>query len=290
MKKIGIMPNLLKDEALCMTKEVIEWLEKYAFEIVVAKSLGEVLGESLTSKFEVLEEKQLFRVCDAIIAIGGDGTILSVAQRACHTQIPIIGINLGRLGFLADIESTDMQRLMDKLLDTSYTIEERMMLAIKVIEPSGETHYFEALNDVSITRSNFSRITEFEVQVNNQFVDFYAADGLLVATPTGSTAYNLSAGGPIVSPSAKVMILTPVCPHTIASRPIVVADTDHILVKTYNHNGTQLELAVDGQTKGFITPRHKIEIEKAAYTTKLIKLQQQDFFDILRKKIVERHR
>ncbi len=290
MKKIGIIPNLLKDEGLKMTKEVIGWLIKYEFEIVVAEHIGEMLGDAFATHLLAIEEKQLYPYCEAIIAIGGDGTILSVAQRACHTQTPIIGINLGRLGFLADIESTDKECLIEKLLNDSYTLEERMMLAIKVIEPSGETQYFQALNDVSITRSNFSRITEFEVRVNDQFVDFYAADGILVATPTGSTAYNLSAGGPIVSPGANVMILTPICPHTIASRSIIVSDTDHICLKTYNHNGTQLELAVDGQTKVVITPKHKIEIEKAVYTTKLIKLWQQDFFDILRKKIVERHR
>lgn len=286
MKNIGIIPNLLKDIELEMTKQVVAWLHAHHVEIYVAEHIGELLEESC----HIVEEKDLFENCDVIIAIGGDGTILNVAQKACVTHTPIVGINLGRMGFLADVESAEMEIRLSKLIAGEYTIENRMMLSVKIIGPSGDVQYFHALNDISVTRGNSSRITEFELEVNEKFVDFYAADGIVVATPTGSTGYSLSAGGPIVSPTAQTIILTPICPHTIYSRSIIVSDTDKIKIKTYNHNGTQLELAADGQTKVYITPGHSIEIEKADYMTQLIKLSEYDFFEILRKKIVERRK
>ncbi|MEG1149026.1 MAG: NAD(+)/NADH kinase, partial [Niameybacter sp.] len=154
----------------------------------------------------------------------------------------------------------------------------------------GEAHKFQALNDIYVARGSSSRISEFEIKVNDQFLDIYPADGIIFATPTGSTAYNLSAGGPIVSPSTHQIMITPICPHSIYSRAVIVADTDHIDIKTNNYDGTVLELVVDGQMKMNITPMHRIEIQKASYTTKLIKLSDLHFFEILRKKIVERRK
>ncbi|MGL5675437.1 MAG: NAD(+)/NADH kinase [Cellulosilyticaceae bacterium] len=284
MKKIGIIPNLLKDNELVITEQVVAWLLEKSFEVYVA----EHIATSLQSPCIKVEEEELYKYCEAIIAIGGDGTILGIAQKACVYDVPIIGINLGRLGFLADVETSVMEELLEKLLKDDYHIEERMMLGVKVIEPSGEVQRFFALNDISVTRGSCSRITEFEVLVNDAFVDIYPADGVVIATPTGSTGYNLSAGGPIVSPKAKTILITPICPHTIYSRTMVLADVDKVHIKTHNFSGTQLELGVDGQTKIYVTPAHQIEIEKAPYTTKLIKLSDLHFFEILRKKIVER--
>ena len=284
MKKIGIIPNLLKDIQLELTQHVVSWLDAHGFSAYVAPHIG----QKLHAICEEIEEEELYTLCDAIIAIGGDGTILNVAQKACVEAIPIIGINLGRLGFLADIEPELVEERLEKLLKGEIQIEERMMLMVKVIEPTGDINRYYALNDVSVTRGHCSRITEFEMCVNNAFLDIYPADGVLVATPTGSTGYNLSAGGPIVSPTAQTMLITPICPHTIYSRTMVLADTDTVQIKTHNMNASPLELAVDGQTKAYVTPRHQIEIEKAPYTTKLVKLSDLHFFEILRKKIVER--
>lgn len=286
MKHIGIIPNLLKDKDLETTKVVVSWLTKHGFEVYLTDHIGSLLEEQV----HTLEEQQLYDRCEVIIAIGGDGTILSIAQKACLFDVPIIGINLGRLGFLADIETSEVTQLLPKLLTKDYAIEERMMLAIKVIEPSGGSHRFYALNDVYVARGSSSRISEFEIKVNEHFLDIYPADGIIIATPTGSTAYNLSAGGPIVAPLANQMMITPICPHSIYSRAVIVADTDSIQVKTNNTDGTILELVVDGQMKMHITPEHSIEIQKAPCTTKLIKLSDLHFFEILRKKIVERRK
>lgn len=283
MKKIGIMPNLLRDTELATTKVIVDWLKDKGFSSYVTAHIGAKIGEQST-----WTEEQIYNECDAIIAIGGDGTILDVAQKACLYDVPILGVNLGRLGFLADVETSDVHELLEKLLDEEVQIEERMMLRAKVIEPSGQEHYFYALNDINITRGSGSRITEFELRVNDSLLDVYPADGVIVATPTGSTAYNLSAGGPIVIPYADNIIITPICPHTIYSRAMIITGTDKIKIHTYNYDNPHMVLTADGQSKMYITPAHNIEIDKSPYKAKLIKLSELNFFDILRKKIVER--
>lgn len=286
MKHIGIIPNLLKDKDLETTQVVVNWLIKHEFEVYLTEYIGALLDQSI----HMLDEEELYKRCDALIAIGGDGTILNVAQKACLYGVPIIGINLGRLGFLADVETSEVEQFLPRLLTKEYTIEERMMLAINVIDPSGESHKFYALNDIYVARGSSSRISEFEIKVNDHFLDLYPADGIIVATPTGSTAYNLSAGGPIVAPYASQMIITPISPHSIYSRAVILPDTDHIQIKTNNYDGTILELVIDGQMKMNITPMHFIEVQKAPYITKLIKLSDLHFFEILRNKIVERRK
>ncbi|MGL6175349.1 MAG: NAD(+)/NADH kinase [Cellulosilyticaceae bacterium] len=283
MRKIGVMPNLLKDVDLTTTKRVVSWLQDKGFYVYVTAHIASKLD--LTSSWT---EQEIYSGCEAIIAIGGDGTILDVAQKSFSYNIPILGINLGRLGFLADVETSDVEVLLEKLLDSPIKIEERMMLRARVVEPTGQEHYFYALNDINITRGSGSRITEFEIRVNEHLLDVYPADGIIIATPTGSTAYNLSAGGPIVIPYADNIIITPVCPHTIYSRAMIVAGEDKINLRTYNYDNPQMELTADGQTKMNITPAHIIEIDKSPYKAKLIKLSELNFFDILRKKIVER--
>lgn len=284
MKNIGVIPNLLKDSELSMTKIVVDWLQEHQFNVALTSHIATLLQDDLQG----VDETQLYQSCDAIIAIGGDGTILGVAQKASVYNVPIIGVNLGRLGFLADIDATSVIPLLEKILKEEYTIEERMMLKLKVIDPKGEESIFYALNDVNITRGSYSRITEFEIKVNDNLLDIYPADGIIVATPTGSTAYSLSAGGPIIMPHTQNILITPICPHTIYSRSVIVSDKDYITIHTNNYDGTQMELGVDGQMKMVINPNHFIHIEKASYTTKLIKLSELHFFDILRKKLVER--
>lgn len=286
MKHIGIVPNILRDHDLATTKVVVAWLIAHDFVVYTTAHIHQLL-EGVTLS---VEEDQLYEQCDLIIAIGGDGTLLGLCQKAAVCDVPIMGINLGRLGFLADIEASEVGVLFEKLLEQEQEIEERMMLKCKVIDPEGKEHVFYGLNDVSVTRGSNSRITEYELLVNSHYLDIYPADGIVIATPTGSTAYNLSAGGPIVVPHAQTMIITPICPHTIYSRSMIVSAHDHIQIKTHNDDGTRLELAVDGQTMLCVGPKHYIQVEKSPYNTRLIKLSEKHFFDILRKKIVERRK
>ena len=286
MKHVGIIPNLSKDTDLRITQMIADWLTQEGYKVYAASSITQrVIGIPFT-----LKENMLYEKCDIIIAVGGDGTILSVAEQACLVDVPIIGVNLGRLGFLADIEPYNIAQLLSKLLDDNYHIEERMMLKAKVVEPNGKEYAFNALNDVNITRGNFPRMAEFEILVNGEFCDIYPADGVIVSTPTGSTAYNLSAGGPIVVPHAKAYIVTPICPHTIYSRSIIMSAEDIIQIKIANDGPINMELSIDGKIKMNLAPHHLLQIEKSSYVTRLVKLSELSFFEILRKKIVERRR
>jgi len=286
MKHVGIIPNLLKDIDLEITRTIAAWLVKENFSVYAA---DHIVKQVDIIPFSV-DEEEIYKLCDIVIAIGGDGTILSVAEKACLVDVPIVGVNLGRLGFLADIEPFDIEPCLKKLLKEDYHIQERMMLKAKIIDPNGQEHIFHALNDVNITRGSFPRIAEFEILINGEFGDVYPADGIIVSSPTGSTAYNLSAGGPIVVPHAKAYIVTPICPHTIYSRSIIVAAEDIIQIKICNDGHINMELSVDGKVKMHLTPNHFIQIEKSSYVTRLVKLSELKFFEILRKKIVERRR
>lgn len=285
IKTVGVIPNLLKDKDLSITHTIVKWLENHAYNALVSTHITTLLD---IPNLQGVEESILYASCDVVIVIGGDGTILGAAQKASLTRTPIIGVNLGRLGFLTDVEATNVVQLLEQLTRGEYTIEERIMLCATIIDPKGEGHVFHALNDVSITRGSYSRITEFEIQVNDHLLDVYPADGVIVATPTGSTAYSLSAGGPIVMPYAQNILITPICPHTIYSRCTLLSDQDKVSIHTNNHDGAQMEFGIDGQIKMAITPNHKIQIEKSPFVTRLIKLSGLHFFDILRKKIVER--
>lgn len=286
MKHIGIIPNVLKDRHLEITAEIARYLTENGLNVYTTSEIA----RQLDSQVIILEEAALYESCDAIIAIGGDGTILSVAEKACVKDVPIVGVNLGRIGFLADIEPQDIEVCLQKLLNCDYTVEERMMLKATIIEPDGQEHVYHALNDVNITRDSFSRIVEFEIRVNNELSDFYRADGIIVSTPTGSTAYNLSAGGPIVVPHAKTYIITPICPHTIYSKSIMISDTDCVEIQTVEEEDKHMALSIDGKPKMYLMPNQVVHIEKSPYVTKLIKLSERKFFEILRAKIVERRR
>ncbi|MDF2613622.1 MAG: ATP-NAD/AcoX kinase [Clostridia bacterium] len=286
MKHVGIIPSLLKDTDLEITKIIAQWLANANFSVYAAHHIADQVDRIPFS----VDEEEIYKLCDIVIAVGGDGTILSVAEKAYLLNVPIVGVNLGRLGFLADIEPTDIAYSLNKLLEDDYHIEERMMLKAKIIDPNGQEHVFHALNDVNITRGSFHRIAEFEILVNEEFCDVYPADGIIASTPTGSTAYNLSAGGPIVVPHAKTYVVTPICPHTIYSRSIIVSDEDTIQIKICNDGHINMELSIDGKMKMYLTPNHFIQIQKSPYVTRLVKLSELKFFEILRKKIVERRR
>lgn len=286
MKVIGIIPNLIRDKELLTTKKLISSLKQKNISVYVSKEVALYVQDEAIG----ISEEELYKVCDIIIAIGGDGTILSIAQNASLADIPILGINLGRLGFLADIEIDAIDELIQKLMREDYTIEERMMLKTKVTKPDGEEESFYAVNDVTVTRGSFSRMEDFKIYANDELVDIYPADGIIIATPTGSTAYNLSAGGPIIVPTAKALILTPICPHTIYSRSIIMSHLDIIHIKTCNYEGTAMQLCVDGKPKQEITPMHDIEVTQSPYVLKLVKTSYFSFFEILRNKIVERRK
>lgn len=284
MEKIGIIPNLIKDEGLVMTKQVIEWFETNGFKTLVTPTIARRLKRSDMAT----AEDALYKTSDCIVVLGGDGTLLSVAQKAAIEKVPIIGVNLGRLGFLTDIEKETALASFEKLVSGNYYIEERMMLEVNIISNKNSTCKFLALNDVSITRDSYSRMIDYSIHINGNYADVYPADGIIIATPTGSTAYNLSAGGPIVDPKANIMVITPICPHTIYSRSIIVSEKDTIDIHTSELQGGRVGISIDGKKVHNMTPSDVIRVSKSIETVKLLKLSEYNFYDILRNKIVER--
>ncbi len=282
MKTIGIVTNTSRDIDLKVTKMVINWLQLERFNVKIPTEVAQIGG------LENLASDEIYVECDLIIAIGGDGTILSVAQQSILSQVPILGLNLGRLGFLADIETTDIQKYLTQERLTMATTEERMMIEINVTHNGQNVGKFHALNELSIIRVYDSRITEIETSINKKVYDIYPADGILVATPTGSTGYNLSAGGPILVPYARNIILTPICPHTIFSRTMILTDQDLIGIKIAGEE--ELSLCIDGESKMIISNEHNVEVRASEEVVRLLKVSDMDFFDILTKKIVERGR
>ena len=285
LKQIGIIPNLIKDKDLEATKRITNLLNQHGIapymEREVAEKIdGEVLG---------VEPDRLYDLCDSLIVIGGDGTILGVAAAASMKDIPIVGVNLGRLGFLADIEPDEIEDALEKLINEQYKIEERMMLKATITDVNGEKNVFYALNEITVTRGNFSRLVEFEIYVNDELSDIFPADGVIVSTPTGSTAYNLSAGGPIVVPLAQTYVVTPICPHTMHSKSVMLCKEDKVCINTLEET-KDMALSMDGKLKMYLTPQDEVHIECSPYVTKLIKISDRKFFEILREKIVERRR
>lgn len=284
MKRIGIIPNLIKDQGLVMTKNVIDWFEENGFEIVVTPDIGDELGR----KDLDVDETTLFKTSDCIVVLGGDGTLLGVAQKAAVENVPIIGVNLGRLGFLTDIEKETALASFEKLMTKDYYIEERMMLQAEIISEGCQPVKFIALNDVSVTRDSYSRMLDYSIHINGQYADVYPADGIIIATPTGSTAYSLSAGGPIVDPKANIMLITPICPHTIYSRSIIVSEQDIIDIVIPELQGSSVGVCIDGKKVHNIKEKDVIRVSKSKFTSKLLKISDHSFYDILRNKIVER--
>ncbi|MDP9749686.1 NAD(+)/NADH kinase [Thermoanaerobacter pentosaceus] len=283
MKKVGVIPNINKDKDLEVTKSIVKWLlehdsEPYLNEIVASKMGYDKYGKKSTD---------IYSKSDFIIALGGDGTILNVARLCAPFGTPIFAVNLGHLGFLTEVDMNEAFISLDKIYKGEYRVEKRMMLEANIVKNDMEIINFRALNDIVITRGAFSRMARINAYVNNNYVDTYLADGVIIATPTGSTAYSLSAGGPIVYPTVEVIIITPICPHTLYSRSIIVLPEDVIRLEISEENH-DLMITTDGQQGFKLDYRDIIYIKKSNEYTNLIKVKNTNFFDLLRDKLTER--
>lgn len=232
------------------------------------------------------EETELYQYSDFLISLGGDGTLLGVGRRTAEFEKPILGINLGTLGFLTAEEKNNAEEAIDKVLQGKYKLEKRMMLeCTRAKEDVRETGMI-ALNDICITRGNLYKILEFNVFVNDEYVDTLRADGVIICTPTGSTAYNLSAGGPVLKADAQIIAITPISPHTLTSRPIVVSANDVVTVEINpSREDTPFTISADGQDNKTLMGKNVVQIRKAAVCTTIIKTKPQSFYDVLRHKL-----
>jgi NAD+ kinase len=231
----------------------------------------------------VLPGEQLAAGVDIVAVFGGDGTFLYAARLVASSGVPILGVNLGALGFLTEVKLEEVKPSLESLIRGNYEIEERMPLRVEVRRGGDALAEYRALNDAVINKGAISRIIELEVRVNDQLVTVTRADGLIVSTPTGSTAYSLSAGGPILYPTLGAFIITPICPHTLTNRPVVVPDG--ALVDICLHRGGDVMLTVDGQVGITLEPLDRLAIAKGAPNVRVVQPAGSTFFALLREKL-----
>lgn len=284
MRKIGVIPNSERDNGLVLTKQVVEWLIEKGHAPLVAEQVGSKIDRPAC----IADMQAIYAEAEFLVVLGGDGTILRVARNAALHDIPLIGVNLGTLGYLTDVEANGAQfiQALSKALDGQYKIEKRMMLEAHILtEGTGnETHI--ALNDVCISRGVFSSMITMELFINDEFIDRYRADGFIVSTPTGSTAYNLSAGGPILKPDAEMIAITPICPHMMYARTLVVSAGDVVKIKLNDTANADGIIALDGQNHGPLVPGDAVTVRRSNYYTSIMKTNDNSFFDILRHKMM----
>ncbi len=251
----------------------------------VAEPMSVLVAHLTEAGIEVLSEDQVARA-DLVIAVGGDGTMLHAGSLTRQADIPLLGINRGRLGFLADVTTDDMLSSVDHILAGDYTIESRLMLGAELQRGNGDVVTAIAFNDVVLQRSETGRMVDFETSVAGQFVNTHSGDGLIVATPTGSTAYALSCGGPIVEPHLDAMVVVPICPHTLTDRPLVIAASQPIRIRLLDREQTAAAVAIDGHSIGPIFPDDTLTISAAENRIRLIHPPGYDFYGILRSKLL----
>jgi NAD+ kinase len=230
------------------------------------------------------EETTIPETVDLVVVLGGDGTLLGAARKVGHYGLPILGVNLGGLGFLTEIPVGMLYQDMEKVINGEISIEPRLMLQARVLRMGEEKCHFTVLNDVVINKGALARIIDLKVSVDDHFLTTFRADGLIVSTPTGSTGYNLSAGGPILYPDLEALILTPICPFTLTNRPIIVPDTSFIDVQM-GEESEEVILTFDGQVGFNLVGNDRVVISKSEKKLKLIKSPDQDYYDILRTKL-----
>jgi len=251
----------------------------------VAEPMSVLIAHLTEAGIEVLAEEQVAQA-DLVIAIGGDGTMLYASSLTREHDIPLLGINRGRLGFLADVTTDDMLSSVDHILAGNYTIESRLMLSAELRFADGKVVTAIAFNDVVLQRSETGRMVDFETSVAGQFVNTHSGDGLIVATPTGSTAYALSCGGPIVESHLDAMVVVPICPHTLTDRPLVIAASQPIMIRLLDREQTAAAVAIDGHSIGPISPDDILTISAAEKRIRLIHPPGYDFYGILRSKLL----
>ena len=282
MQTIGLVFNSGKESAVKIAERLVNFFSARGITTVIPQNLADLVVCSCES---VTEENFLCRA-EAIVVLGGDGTLLSAARRVAQAEIPLFGINLGTLGFLTEGELTEMDKAMEILISGKWAVEERMMLLGEVIRGGQAVDKFYALNDIVISKGAFARLITIDTYVDQEFLFAYPADGLIISTPTGSTAYSLSAGGPIVHPEMKLMLLTPICPHTLYARPVIVSEKQKIRAVLSTPN-SDVMLTIDGQYGIKLNVNDEVLVTSAPMKTRLIKLTEKNFFSILRKKLRE---
>lgn len=275
---IGFITNEDKDKNFEYTNSLINFCIKQNTTPLILKNFQNMINNK---KVIFLEESELLKKSDFIIILGGDGTILRWSKKIAKFNKNILGINMGNLGYLTDVEKYEATTAIKNVLNNNYIVEKRMMLSATI-----NNKEYICLNEVNINNGNVSRMVKIGIDINGRFMEAFSADGLIISTPTGSTAYNLSAGGPILKPDIELMAITYVCPHVLFSRPYVVSSNDKIRAYVTNEDSIAY-LSFDGQESIPIKYGEDVYIKKASFYTNIIKTTELSFYDILRSKMFE---
>lgn len=278
MKKIGIIGKTGKLETLDILTELVPWLKKKGHEVYVDTENATVMN------IEGTPRSRMSSLVDMIIVLGGDGTMIGVARLVAEKGIPILGVNIGGLGFLTAVSRDDLYEVLERVLVDDCPVEERIMLNACVLRHSECIAEYIVMNDVVVNKGALARIIDLETYVNNTYISTFKADGLIVSTPTGSTAYALSAGGPILYPTINSIVLAPICPHTLTNRPIVLPDDVKIEIMLRSLN-EDVFLTIDGQMGFSLRQNDIIEVKKSQYKARLYIPCERDYFEIIRTKL-----
>jgi len=282
IKKIGLIVNDEKDRDFKITHLFIDKLKSNNIVVYVQKNILSKIDIPNQGNLKIFSSP--YNQVDMVFSLGGDGTLLRAARLVAKESIPVCGINLGGLGFLTQIGIHELERYLKCILEGKYKIEERMMLSGYIERDQDRIGHFHCLNDIVVAKKLFARLIHLEAYINDEYVIHYAADGLVMSTSTGSTAYSLSAGGPIIYPSIKSMVITPICPHTLSARALVIPSND--IFKVIVHSaGKDVMLTVDGQQGFDLEENDIIIIKESNRKTRLVTFPEKSFYGILRKKL-----
>jgi len=280
MKTVGLAPNPKKKEAVQLAVELAEWLTARRIRALLVR---EVAGEA--GKPELAADDDEIAGAEVLFILGGDGTMLRWNRLAAHRGTPMIGVNFGQYGFITEIHPKEAMAALARILDGDYAISERVVLRAVCSRHERIGEYF-ARNDAVVSKGPVTRMLGLRTFVNGKFIVTYSADGIIVSTPTGSTAYSLSAGGPVVHPDVSVLIITPICPHTMNARSLVVPDTETVkIVGESSEDEVEMALTMDGQVMHRLAPGDAVEIGKAGFTARLIELDPYSFYNKLQNRL-----
>jgi NAD+ kinase len=277
IRVVGLVAKYQEPKAAETVRWLAPWLKQRGKKVLVEDGVVRGAGMACT-------KKELAAKADLIISLGGDGTLLNIAPLVERPDVPILGVNLGGLGFITEVAMDELESVLTKTLEGDYQVEKRMTLKIRVRGKNGKPHEFRVLNDAVIAKGARSRIIDLETYIDDNYLCTYRADGLIISTPTGSTAYSLAAGGPILEPALGAIILTPICPHTLTHRPIVVPSTPTVQV-TLRSFGDTVILVPDGQPGVRLNNGDKVEARDYGLPVSLIRLPSRSYYEILRNKL-----
>ncbi|MBI5025256.1 MAG: NAD(+)/NADH kinase [Nitrospirae bacterium] len=277
MKKIALICKAGRPEAIEVVKALLPWLRERGIEAFVD------LESATDLNIKGYPRPEIPSLVDVIIVLGGDGTLLSVARLVGDRGVPILGVNLGGLGFITEVTISEIYESIEKIVSNQCPSEERVMLTARIHRHRESIAEYSVLNDVVINKGALARMIELDTYINHRYVTSFRADGLIVSTPTGSTAYSLSAGGPILYPTLESFVMTPICPHTLTNRPIVLPDS--FVVEAVIKAGEDVFLTLDGQVGFSLKVGDTVEVKKARFKTKLLLPSSRDYFQVLRAKL-----